>query len=457
LAIAVGSFIKTATIGASTQEIAHGLGSTPRAMIFYTSDSPSGFRTAYFPTLGLVDQDRDAVAIGAAASHNTASSNTVSRMAAKAITIVRDDGVVFAEADISAWTQTTFTVSWTTQITSDQPIIGFMAIGGGGNVRSNVVYHTLDGDTGADPITGAGFTPTLALMIGGGNLVGSLPRNTTNNLFTSFSLGVTDGTNQWTLAFGSDDGDTAADARRIQRTDWCFSATANDAVNDWEVSITSMDADGLTLNVGVADSIDTNLGVLFLRGVTAGMGAFDKSTGAAPVAQNVTTTGFSPQAVLLASFQNIATTSIVTQGRMGVGFSDGTNEVSGGQTDEDTSDPTDTAAYMSATKAFTKVNNDTDTVDAECDVTMGTGQFTVNWTTNDAVATQILYLALATGGGSGGGGGGSGGQGGSGGNGGGGNGNGNGGGNGPPGQLRRTIIGQERQRHNNLIHIAGQG
>jgi hypothetical protein len=44
-----------------------------------------------------------------------------------------------------------------------------------------------------------------------------------------------------------------------------------------------------------------------------------------------------------------------------------------------------------------KMNNDTATIDAEADVTsFDSAGFTLNWTTNDAVATQIGYLALST-------------------------------------------------------------
>jgi hypothetical protein len=456
MAVVAGSFIKTGTaVNGTTQSFAHGLGSTPKAMIFYTSDAAAGFRTAYFPSIGFVDQSLGAISFGAGAAHNSASANTVGRVAAKAITIVRDDGVVFAECDVTSWDGTNVNLTWTIQATTDQPIIGFIAIGGGA-VRSKVVDHAVNTGDVNEAVTGAGFTPTLALCLLGGNLVGVLPQNTANGVgnHSNLCLGVTDGTNQWSIAFGSDDGDTSADARRGQRTDTFYQALASDAAYEWRGTIASLDADGLTFNEVTESTTGSHFGFLFLRGVSFAMGAFDKSVDGAPAAQNITTTGLNPQAVLLASWQNIADTAIVVQGRQGIGFSDGTNEFSGGVTDADTADPTNTAAYSSSTKGFTKVNNDTDTVDAEADVTMGTGQFTVTWTTNDAVATQILYLAMATTGGGGGGGGGQGGSGGSGGgSGGGGGGGGPPGGGSPPGQTRRALIGSQRRRRRRLIGI----
>jgi hypothetical protein len=52
------------------------------------------------------------------------------------------------------------------------------------------------------------------------------------------------------------------------------------------------------------------------------------------------------------------------------------------------------AGLDSTTKAFTKANNDTSTVEAQADITMNSGGFTVTWSTNNTAMTEILYLAL---------------------------------------------------------------
>ncbi len=49
-------------------------------------------------------------------------------------------------------------------------------------------------------------------------------------------------------------------------------------------------------------------------------------------------------------------------------------------------------------KVFIKNDNNTQTINAEADLTgFFNGGFTLDWTTNDAVATQMLYLALGQG------------------------------------------------------------
>jgi hypothetical protein len=458
MAVVVGNFAKTTTaVNGTTQSFAHGLGATPKALIlFTTSGSTSGtFRTGQFSGFGFTDQDRTSISYGMATGHNITTTNTLSRVAAKALTVALDNGTVAAECSVTSWDATNVNLTWDVQATTAAWIIGFIAIGG--NVQSKVVDHTFADNAGSEAITGAGFRPTLALLGFGSNLVGALPQNLSGAGETSICLGATDGTNQWAIAYGSDDAAGAADSRRSQRTDACLLAlTIGELGPSWEAEITSFDSDGMTINESVEESAGAHLGVLFLRGVSFSLGSFNKDTGAATVAQDVTTAGLNPQAVLLASFQSTATTSVITEGRMGIGFSDGTNEVSGALTDADAADPTNVAAVMVNDKAFTKVNNDTDTIDAACDVTMGTGKFTVSWTTNDAVATQMLYLAMASSNGGQGGGGGQGGQGGGGGNGGGNGGGGppgGGGGGGPPGQTRRTIIGSQRRRRRSLIGI----
>ena len=48
-------------------------------------------------------------------------------------------------------------------------------------------------------------------------------------------------------------------------------------------------------------------------------------------------------------------------------------------------------------RTVVKVDNSTPAIDAEADLTaMNSDGFTLNWTTNDAVATELLYLCLAT-------------------------------------------------------------
>jgi hypothetical protein len=460
--VKTGSFVKNASMGASTQDVAHGLGETPKLLILWTvaETTGTGFRVHNFPSIGITDDDRDSICVGGASDDNLAATNSAKYIGTDAIAIVNPTTLgTFARASISAWDSTDFTVSWNADTASAAAwVIGWLAVGGS-TVESNVVYYTQAGTTGATSITGASLTgsPTLAFFLNAGNSVGALPVSST---IETVAIGVAHSTGQWGVAVSSHDAQGAAITARLQRTDNCVvGLTISDSI-DWLASFTSFDSDGCTIDVTNAPSANSRLGVVFVRGLDAHVGSFNKSTDAATATQDVSTPGVNPLGVMLASDQNTASTSVIANARMGIGFSDGTTEYSGAIQDEDAADPTNASGTSSTTKAFQKVNNATDTIDAECDLTMRNRAFRASWTTNDAVDTQLVYVALGNAAGGGGGGGGSGGQGGGGGNGGGGGGNGGnggppggGGGSAPPGQVRRTIIGQQRRKRRGLVGI----
>src|SRR5262249_47926411 len=82
--------------------------------------------------------------------------------------------------------------------------------------------------------------------------------------------------------------------------------------------------------------------------------------------QPVTGVKFSPDAVLLASFQDVAQASPVAHTRLGLGAADGSfNQGSSAVADLDVSKPTSVQGIDKTDRAFVKVNNNTSTIDAE--------------------------------------------------------------------------------------------
>ncbi|HXI28505.1 MAG TPA: C25 family cysteine peptidase, partial [Vicinamibacterales bacterium] len=164
-----------------------------------------------------------------------------------------------------------------------------------------------------------------------------------------------------------------------------------------KASFVSMDPDGFTANVTTAASAnDTRVFSLALAGLNATVGSFNKVTGAATASQPITGVGFKPGAVLFASAQDVTQAAPVADARFGLGASDGTTEGAATFEAADASASSNINSTDSTTKAFVKINNATSTINAQADIaTMDTDGFTLSWTTNDAVATEILYLAMA--------------------------------------------------------------
>jgi hypothetical protein len=130
--------------------------------------------------------------------------------------------------------------------------------------------------------------------------------------------------------------------------------------------------------------------------MNAKAGNFSKSTTPPTASQSVTGLGFQPRVVLLSSFMDVAQANPVTQSRFGFGASDANTQGTSTYSDADAVGTTNVKGIDKTSKAFVKVNNNTPAIDAEANLTSMDGDgFTLNWTTNDAVATQMLYLALA--------------------------------------------------------------
>ena len=122
-------------------------------------------------------------------------------MANKVLTMVRWGEVVVAEADLSSWDDTNFTLNWTTN-DANAYVIHFIAIGGS-DVSAPVVDWTMRTTTGNPTVTGVGFQPDVVFHAHGGHtFTAALPANLAGG---AFGLGVMDfDGDQWALANWTD-------------------------------------------------------------------------------------------------------------------------------------------------------------------------------------------------------------------------------------------------------------
>jgi hypothetical protein len=129
------------------------------------------------------------------------------------------------------------------------------------------------------------------------------------------------------------------------------------------------------------------------------VGSFDKSTNTStPVDQAVTGLGFTPKALILMCSQTTAedtqTVNLVTA----MGFSDGTTEKSVWTGSEDLQTTMDADRYPASSKILVLRDPTSATSGdllAECDLkSFDTDGFTLTWTTNNATAYKIKYVAI---------------------------------------------------------------
>jgi hypothetical protein len=390
----VGTFTKSTAGAPASQAVPHGLGQTPKAVILWTAAvTNSSFTGSFIYAYGMSD-GTTSKSISAASQDVHSKSNTSARMANKALTLVKWGQVLVAEADLSSLDATNFTLNWTTNST-DAYMIHYLVIGGP-NVSAKVVGWLLANATGNLSVTGTGFKPDLVIHAFPGSAFTAAPP--ANAADADLGLGAMDAAgNQWASFFLSKDNRPTSDTQRGQQTNAAIYTVNNTLGITKRAAFVSMDADGFTLNFSSANGSNTQAFSLALKGIKARAGNFNKATGAAPAGQSLSGVGFQPAAVILSSFADVAQANPVVQTRFGLGASDGSSAGSVALSDANALGTTAVTSIGKTSKVFMKVDNVTPVVDAEADLSsLDADGFTLNWTTNDNVATQMLYLALGS-------------------------------------------------------------
>jgi hypothetical protein len=386
----VGSFAKRA--GTGTQVVS-GVGFTPKAVFFWTggaTTADSGFENVDLQQCtGISDGVHSFCTAHRSGDGLTSSSTAHGYYATAAIVTVDLGGTLNALANMVGFTSDGFTLDWTSSVSADGILIHFIAIGGAA-VQARVGNIVSVNSTGNQAITGVGFEPQSVLFLMDASATTTLPNVSTG--YGPNGIGWATASAQGTVDDDSVAPLNPSDTTRYQRTDKCVSSYGSGIT--WEGAMSSLDADGFTINWTVARV--ANLGYLALSGLVASVGAL--TTPAATGTQH-TALGFQPQAVLFLSTGQAASTSIQTQNRMSVGATDGTRQRVSWSGDNNNVSPTQTARYDATTSVIVAATpaaaGGSSTKNAEASLSAFEDDgFTLNWTTVDVTTRQVLYFAI---------------------------------------------------------------
>ncbi|MFN0060907.1 MAG: C25 family cysteine peptidase [Myxococcaceae bacterium] len=393
----VGTFTKSTGAAPVVQSVSHTLGVVPSAIILWTTGNTNvtGFQAGFEAAVGVSDTSTSR-SFGAASQDAAGTSNTARRVANVMLTIIgpTSGNAPLAEATLNAVSATTFDLRWGTN-DANAYVIHYLVVGGT-DIQARVGAFTMATATGNQSITGVGFQPDLYLLVhAGSGLTGAAPATQVN---AGFGFGYADASgDQWAFSLLGIDAAGTSDTYRSQRV--AESLTSDTSVGGGTfsklASWVSMDTDGFTLNYTTANASAGQVAYLALKGVNVFAGSFNKISGTGN--QAVAGLGFQPKAVFLAGFQDVTNAAPIVHARMGLGMSDGTSEASLAFTDADNLGTTNVNSISKSDKVFMKVNNEPPTVQAEADlVSLDSGGFTLNWSTGDTEATEIVYLALGS-------------------------------------------------------------
>lgn len=386
----VGSFTKTTAAAPTSQVVPHGLGEVPKALIVWTDGHSSDdvWSEDVHRSFGVTD-GTSAYAASFAITNNRSPSSTWKRQTAALVSIFYP-GSVLAEATLGGWDDTAFTLNWA--INDPAPtLLHFIAIGGS-EVSAKALTWVLPTTPGSIGISGVGFQPDVVLHVMTDHESTTMPTFVGR---ASWGLGAMDKFgNQWVLQIRDANSANPTSAMRAQLTTASLMQVSTSTI-PMVASFQSMDPDGFTLDVTQTTGSAGIYVALALRGLAAHVGSFLKSTAAAPASQTVSGIGFTPSLVLLASAQNTASPTVISDARSGIGAMDGVRVASSAS--QSLSGVSTSVVYSvdSSSAAFIKSDNSTGNTDARAESGgFAPGAFTLSWPVNDATPTQLAYLAL---------------------------------------------------------------
>lgn len=390
--------------GVTTQTIS-GIGFRPKIILFsWALTAADGWYTTanYLAGFGLTYVALDPFFVNHAAagsSTDAAGTSTTGRRRSntKCVVILSDGApTLLAEGGVSAATDDSFTIDWTTNAAPSHRIY-YTAYGGSDITTWAIGSGAIDPGAVADvsfPILS--FKPDV-LIIGYAFTEGWNTNTDNLALGIGFATALAD---QGCLTVVSEDGRANMDTWKTQRTDRIIRTllpTTGALDADWDFQ--HFDANGFTLHRYAGPAVSTPIFFVAMKGGRWKAGNFAKQ--AATGNQDVTTVGFQPEAVRLFSFRAAASTAVLSHNNIALGGSGAIGQR--GVTvsvDEDAVGAAVVQMQQSSVAAIVLLP-DTPTTgpEAVADLTVYLANgFQLNWSVNAAgsPASQILYLAAGS-------------------------------------------------------------
>jgi len=307
-----GTFQKATTTGDQTIS---GVGFTPKAVIFWWTR-----QTAFGELAGIHIGYGFSTGTGfnrgvAFASDDAAATSNAGRMRSETYSIIilsAGTPTLVARASVTAFTSDGFTLNWQTN-EARADYIHFVALGGADITNARAGTFTLLTGTGSQSVTGVGFQPEFLMFLW--TFTEAVDTGTTGGMV---GMGfATSSTSRGALAAVSRDGRLTMTTYQQQRTDSCIllltAAGAQDAIADF----VSMGSDGFTVTKSDAPAANTPIFYLAMAGGQYAVSNFQSPTSTGT--QDITTAGFQPKLVLLATQGRATATAIGATSEIALG------------------------------------------------------------------------------------------------------------------------------------------
>ena len=290
-----------------------------------------------------------------------------------------------SRADFVSMDSDGFTINW---VASSQMVVQYLALGGDAVTDVKTGSASAKTTTGNQSYTGLGFQPTALIVWAGKFSTTPLDQSTNGNgLFGFATSSSARGMVGWRNLHNSN----PQVAKRRQSTQRIMSTTTTST----EADFVSFDSDGFTLNFTASSGTAEAFYYLALRGPQVKVSSFNQATSTGN--QSLTGAGFTPKASIMISANDVSANNDAAQAhaRASFGWATGTSERGSywiGETDNVS--PTVAFRNLDRTKLIKLMTESASpTVNAAADhVSFDSDGQTINWTTADGTARQILVL-----------------------------------------------------------------
>jgi hypothetical protein len=290
-------------------------------------------------------------------------------------------------ADLVSMDSDGFTINW---VTASDMTVTYLALGGDAITNVKTGSAAAKTSTGTQSYTGLGFQPTALILFAG--KFSTTPLDSATNGNGLFGV-ATSSSARGMVAWRNLNGSNPQVAKRRQSTQRILSSTTTFT----EADFVSFDSDGFTLNFTTAGGNADVFYYLALRGPHVKVTSFNQATSTGN--QSITGAGFTPKAAIMMSANDVSANNDAAQAhaRVSFGWTTGTSARASwwiGETDNVS--PTVASRNLDRTKLIKMMTEGASpSVQAAADhVSFDSDGQTINWTTADATARQIIVLWL---------------------------------------------------------------
>ena len=404
MAIDVKQFEFTANTSTGTQQIASGLGFTPKSYILISvlNSSLTTFQDHHALVYGFSDGSTDACC-AVLSEDNQASSDAGKHAAGTVIRIpstTSPDSATNGIAAHSSFGSGTITINWTEAPDTAYRFIG-IAFGGSGLSTKVVRTTATASSTGNQAYTGAGFQPKFAISLYPEDNF-SLPGQSSHG---SLGIGAMLSTSKrFLLSITSEDGRPTMDTWRYQDSTHCtgcLNDSTGTSTGGGRADFVSWDSDGVTLNWTAAPSSSSNhLFFLFFGGDG------DWDLGKVTKRTTTGTTEISPssntiEGIMLFSNNKEESTATQVDLDISLGLATGTGATDQGGVwsgDQDDAADSETAKYTDDSNALVfgtpNATASSSSLDVVASISAMSTTFTLNYTATTTSFDEIFWVTV---------------------------------------------------------------